>query len=145
MFERPSLMARVAAAKTVGFAIGLAGLILMPVFLPEAGWLPRIGIVLWYTTVGAFIGLAGAFTLHPILKLPMPWWFRDPCIGAWMNFVLAFFAWDMIGEAMEHTFGPDGIIQSPFWVTLEGAVVGLVIGYVAFRFGGEGKETVEAL
>ena len=62
-----------------------------------------------------------------------------------MNFVLVFFAWDMIAAAMAHTFGPDGVIQSPFWIVLEGAFVGLVIGYFAWRFGGEGKELANSL
>ena len=29
------------------------------------------------------------------------------------------------------------------WFVLEGAIVGIIIGYFATRFGGEGKETVE--
>jgi len=36
----------------------------------------------------------------------------------------------------------NGLIDSPFWFTLEGALVGLIIGFFATRFGGEGKETV---
>ena len=43
---------------------------------------------------------------------------------------------------MDTMFGPDGLLQSPFWFTADGAVVGLLIGYFATRFGGEGKETV---
>lgn len=39
-------------------------------------------------------------------------------------------------------FGEDGIMQSPFWFTAEGAFVGFAIGYFATRFGGEGSETV---
>jgi hypothetical protein len=30
-------------------------------------------------------------------------------------------------------------------MVLEGAVVGIIIGYFATRFGGEGKETVDAV
>ncbi len=120
MFEKPSLVTRIAIGKMVGFAVGLAGFLLLPYFAPEAGWLVRWGVLLWYTTLGAIIGVFGVFTWHPVLKLPMPWWFRAPLLGAWMNFVLT----------------------SPFWFTLEGAVVGLLIGYLATRFGGEGKETV---
>ena len=39
--------------------------------------------------------------------------------------------------------GADGILTSPIWLAAAGAVVGLVIGYFATRFGGEGKETVD--
>ena len=41
-------------------------------------------------------------------------------------------------------FGEGGMLQSPFWFVLEGAIIGLVIGYVATRFGGDGAETVLA-
>lgn len=142
MFGNPSLVTRIAIGKGIGFAFGLLGFILLPFFLPEAGWLIRWGILLWYTTLGAIIGMFGVFTWHPVLRLPMPWWFRAPFLGAWMNFVLTFFAYDMMGTMMVSVFGVDGMLQSPFWFTAEGALVGLVIGYFATRFGGEGKETV---
>ncbi len=142
MFEKPSLVARIAIGKAVGFAVGLAGFLLLPVFAPEAGWLIRWGILLWYTTLGAIIGVFGVFTWHPVLKLPMPWWVRAPFIGAWMNFVLTFFAYDTMKDMLTAMFGAGGALTSPFWFTLEGAIVGLLIGYFATRFGGEGKETV---
>ncbi len=144
MFERPSLVARIAIGKGVGFVIGLIGMVSLPYFLPDAGWLIRWGLLLWYTTLGAIIGMFGVFTWHPVLKLPMPWWFRAPLLGAWMNFVLTFFAYDTMKAVLTAVFGVGGALQSPFWFTLEGALVGLVIGFFATRFGGEGKTTIEA-
>jgi|GEM_PF-3394665 len=44
--------------KTIGFAFGLLGLFRIPYFMPEANWLFRIGILLWYMTLGAIIGYA---------------------------------------------------------------------------------------
>lgn len=142
MFGNPSLVTRIAVGKGVGFLIGLLGFILLPFFAPDAGWLLRWGILLWYTTLGALIGMFGVFDWHPILKMPMPWWIRAPFLGAWMNFVLTFFAYDAMTAVMIAMFGANGFMQSPFWFTAEGAVVGLVIGYFATRLGGEGKETV---
>ena len=142
MLEKPSLMMRIAVGKTVGFVFGLAGFILLPYFLPDAGWLLRWGILLWYITVGAFIGVFGVVTYHPVLKLPMPWWFRAVLVGAWMNFVLTFFAYEAMRDMMLALFGQDGVLSSPFWFTLEGAIIGLVIGYFATRLGGEGPETI---
>ena len=143
MFASPSLVTRIAIGKLVGLVFGLIGFVLLPYFLPDAGWLLRWGILLWYPTVGAVIGMFGVFTWHPILRLPMPWWVRAPVVGGWMNFVLTFFAYDAMQAMMVSLFGVDGLLQSPFWFTLEGAVIGLVIGYCATRFGGEGKETVD--
>ncbi len=142
MLEKPSLVTRIAIGKGVGFAVGLAGFLSLPYFVPEAGWLIRWGVLLWYTTLGAIIGMFGVFTTHPVLKLPMPWWVRAPFLGAWMNFVLTFFAYDTLKDMLVVMFGVDGALASPFWFTLEGALVGLLIGYVATRFGGEGPETV---
>ena len=142
MLEKPSLVTRIAVGKGVGFAVGLAGFLLMPVLVPEAGWLIRWGVLLWYTTLGAIIGVFGVLAYHPVLKLPLPWWVRAPFLGAWMNFVLTFFAYDTMKDMLVAMFGADGALISPFWFTLEGALVGLLIGYLATRFGGEGTETV---
>ena len=147
MLTKPSLMLRIAIGKGVGFVIGLVGLIFLPYDVPEAGWMLRFAVLFWYTTVGAVIGVFGVFTWHPILHLPMPWWFRAPMIGAWMNFVLTLFIYDQFAAWMPEistiTFGSATLITSPFWFVLEGALIGLLIGYLATRFGGEGKETVD--
>ena len=143
MFANPSLTTRIIIGEVVGLVFGLAGFILLPFFYPEAGWLLRWGLLLWYTTLGAIIGVFGVYTRHPILNFPMPWWFRAPILGAWMNFVLTFFAYDTMGEVLVGMFGEQGVMTSPFWFTAEGAIIGLVIGYLATRFGGEGKEAVE--
>ncbi len=142
MVEKPSLVTRIVIGKSVGLVIGLAGFFSLPYFLPEAGWLIRWGVLLWYTTLGAIIGMFGVFTYHPVLKLPMPWWVRAPFLGAWMNFVLTFFAYDTMKDMLVVMFGAEGALASPFWFTLDGALVGLLIGYVATRCGGEGPETV---
>ncbi len=142
MFERPSLVTRIAIGKGIGLVFGLLGFVFLPWFAPEAGWLFRWGILLWYTTLGGIIGLFGVFTWHPILKLPLPWWVRAPFLGAWMNFVLTFFVYDAVKDMMISVFGTDGLLQSPFWLTAEGAVIGFIIGFFATRFGGEGRETV---
>ena len=142
MFSKPSLITRIAIGKTVGFIIGLSAFFMLPSLLGENDLMIRWGFVFWYTTMGAFIGVFGVFTWHPILKLPMPWWFRSVWIGAWMNFVLTLFIYDLMQGYMTSFFGADGIISSPFWFVSEGALVGLLMGFLATRFGGEGKETV---
>ena len=143
MFSNPSLMTRIAIGKSIGFLFGLVAFISLPLILPDASSLFRWGFLLWCVTVGAFIGVTGVFTWHPILKLLMPWWFRSSFIGAWMFFVLTFFAYDEIKAIMTLTFGPDGVLSSPFWFVIDGAIFGLITGYFATRYGGEGKETAK--
>ena len=142
MFGNPSLNTRIAVGKTLGALFGLAGFIYLTVYPVGDESLLRWGILLWYTTLGAIIGVFGVYTWDPVLKLPMPWWFLAPLLGAWMNFVLTFFAYDTLAAAMASVFGPEGILSSPFWFVAEGAIVGLIIGFAATRFGGEGPETV---
>lgn len=139
LFSKPSLITRVAVGKGVGALIGLAGFFLLPALWPEGGPLLPWGILLWYTTMGAVIGAFGVMNYHPILRLPLPWWVRAPLVGGWMNFVLVFFAYDLMAAAIQ---GMLGMALSPFWFVAEGAIVGAVIGALATRFGGEGKETV---
>lgn len=145
MFGKPSLVTRIAIGKLIGFGFGLLGLALMPWLWPDSSWMERIAFLLWYTTMGAFIGLSGVFTWHPVLRMPMPWWFSSTVIGAWMNLVLALFIHDRLALMMIQLFGEQSTWQSPYWFIAEGALVGLVIGYFATRFGGEGARTVRQL
>ena len=139
MLEKPSLMTRIIVAKSAGFVFGLIGMLALPALVPDAPWTLRIAAVLWYTTLGAIIGMFGVFTWHPILKMPFPWWFAAPCIGAWMNLLVALFAYDTLGPMTEAVTG--GVLSSPYWFALEGAVLGYIIGFLATKFGGEGPET----
>ncbi len=142
MFGKPSLMTRIAIGKGAGLVFGLIGFICLPYFLPDADWMVRWGILLWYPTLGAVVGVFGVFTEHPVLKIPMPWWFRAPIIGGWMNFVLTFFAYEKMTAMLTTMFGDAGALNNPFWFVLEGAIIGLLIGFLATRFGGEGRGTV---
>ncbi len=143
MFGNPSLVTRIAIGKAVGLVFGLIGFMLLPYFWPDASMLLRTGILFWYITLGAIIGVFGVFTYHPILRLPMPWWVRAPLIGAWMNFVLTFFAYDAMQTLLIAMFGYEGTLNSPFWFVAEGAIIGLIMGFLATRFGGEGRDVLD--
>ena len=147
MFGRPSLITRIAIGKFIGLIIGFIGFMTIPYFWPEASLLLRWGVLLWYVTVGAVIGVFGVFTWHPVLNLPMPWWIRATLLGAWLNFVLTFFAYDAMQTMIHALLGPSpAIISTPFfWFPLEGAIVGLIMGFFATRFGGEGSEIIDDL
>ena len=141
MFGKPSQVTRIAIGKSMGLAFGLIGFLMLPYVLPEADPMMRWGFLLWYTTLGAIIAIFGIFTSHPVLQLPLPWWFRAPFIGGWMNFVLTLLMYEDLRDFSLSLFGPGSLFTSPFWFVAEGAVVGLVIGYACTRVGGEGPET----
>ena len=143
MATHPSLVNRIAIGKFIGLVVGLIGFFTLPAVYPEVTWHLRWGVLLWYVTLGAVVGMAGVFTRHPVLLLLMPWWVRAPVIGAWMNLVLTFFAHREMADVMDAMFGPDGGLTSPYWFVVEGAVIAGLMGFFATRFGGEGVETVE--
>jgi len=145
MFGNPSLFTRVAVGKGIGFAFGLIGFIFLPAFWPEADWQIRWGILLWYTTVGAFVGIFGVVTWYPMLKMSISWWFRGLWIGGWMNFVLVFFAYEPMEQMLLSMFEAGSIWTSPFWFVVEGAIIGLIVDCAATRLGGEGKATADAV
>ena len=100
----------------------------------------RYGFLVWYTTFGALIGMFGVVDFHPLLKFAMPFWFRGLVFGAWFNLVATLLAYDKIAACLAALDW--GGIRSPFWFVVEGALVGLLIDWIATRFGGEGKTLV---
>ena len=143
MFEANSLTTRIAVGKGIGALIGLAAFIFIPQFLPDASPTLKWGVFLWYIIFGAVIGVFGVMTKIPVLNIAMPWWFRGAYIGAFLNLTIALVAYDTLGLLMLSVFGAGGLMSSPFWVVLEGAVFGFVIDYLATRFGGEGAAIVK--
>ena len=137
------ILKRVGAAKIIGMALGLVGFFMIPYFWPDESMRLRVGILLWYTTFGAMIGIVGMFDHHPLLKFRMPCWFRGLVFGAWFNLVLTFLMYDKLSMLMQQLDGAFGGIQSPFWIVLEGAVLGLVIDTGATKFAGEGLPGME--
>ena len=137
---KPSLLTRIAVGKGLGFIIGLIGFFIAPMLYAEIELFTRVGILLWYPTMGAMIGMFGVMNWHPLIQLPMPWWFRATFIGAWMNLVLVFFAHAEVSALITAAIG---VAASPFWLVVEGAVLGGLIGFLATKAGGEGPDTVE--
>ena len=143
ILKKPSLALRIVIGKGIGLAIGAAALILLPLFDPGVTWFLRSGILLWYPTVGAVIGIFGIYAMHPVVPMPLPWWVRGPLIGGWMNFVLSLLMYDTLNSMMIAASEMYGIpALSPFLFVCEGMLAGLIIGWFCTHFGGEGPETL---
>ena len=144
MFGATGIVRRIAVGKLIGLIFGLLGLFFLPDLNPETDFMLKVGILFWYITFGAVIGFVGLFDHHPIFKFPMPWWLRAPFVGAWLNSLLTLIAYEKIQQIMLAFFSPESAFASPFWMVLEGAIIGFIIGYFATRFGGEGLEIARA-
>ena len=138
MSPQKSMMYRVGTGKALGLVIGLAGFYFLPVFINEPSLLLRIGVLLWYPTIGAVVGVFGIFSNHPVLNFSLPWWLRGFIVGAWFNFVLTLFAYQQICTISIAIFGEYSAHISPFWMVLEGGIIGLSMDYLLTRWFGDG-------
>jgi hypothetical protein len=138
MSLQKSLIYRVGVGKGIGLLIGLAGFLMLPAFINDAPLTLRLGVLFWYPTMGAFVGLFGIFSQHPVLKLRLPWWFRGALIGGWMNFVLTLIAYEQICAVVMAVFGEYSAFASPFWMVAEGAIIGMMMDLILTKYFGEG-------
>ncbi len=132
------LLKRIGAAKFIGLIFGLFGFYLAPVMWPDVSLRLQFGLLTWYATFGAMIGFVGIFDHHPLLKFRMPFWFRGPVFGAWFNLVLALLMFDKLTILFQQLGGILTFCKSPFWVVIEGAIIGLIVDAIATRIAGEG-------
>ncbi|MTI16044.1 hypothetical protein E1162_02190 [Rhodobacteraceae bacterium RKSG542] len=133
MFYSEPYVRAVAIAKLIGLGFGLIGFFLTPYLWPDADWMLRLGILLWYITVGAVAGLGVIFYRVARTPFNVSWWFMGPWVGGWMNFIIVLFNYDLFRALTTAAFGVTGIAANPFWFVLEGAVVGLVCAYGAHK------------
>ena len=138
MTSDKSLIYRVGVGKAIGLVIGLLGFFTLPLMMQDPTLLFRTGVLLWYPTLGAIIGIFGVFVYHPVLKISMPWWFRGALLGAWMNFVLTLFAYEQICTMVIAVMGEYARYTSPFLMIVEGALIGLLMDYFLTRWFGDG-------
>ena len=86
--------------------------------------------------IGMIVGLAGAYSVHPMFRFPIPAWLRGTCLGTFVSVPLA------CGVLVSPTAGTDP--WTVFWLTLAaGAFYGFVIDMLASKFGGEGAELLK--
>ncbi len=140
MFEKPSLMLRIAIGKSVGFVFGLIAFFALPM-MGEPDLMFRLGFALWLIITGAMIGLMGVVTYHPLLHMPLPWWVRGPMIGMSTMLTLWLVAHERIDAIVINMFGPDTILSSGAWIIADGLLIGLVMAWLATLLAGEGRET----
>lgn len=122
----------VAIGKLTGFLFGLAGFFALPVLIPGIEAHVQWGFLLWYLTFGAVVGVFGASPRPEFIPVPVPWWLRAPLVGAWLNFVLSLFAYQVA------FFWGGDLLHSPQLFILMGAAVGLLVGIAVAVFGKSG-------
>ena len=70
--------------------------------------------------------------------MPLPWYFRGALIGGWMNLLLVLFAYDQFVQLTDSWNQAYGLYISPYWLILEGVIIGMGLDYLLTRWFGEG-------
>lgn len=138
MISQRNLTYRIGAGKGIGLLIGLMAFISVPYFLSDVPNSFRWAVLLWYPTLGAMVGVFGIYSSHPVLSFKLPWWVRGALIGAWMNFLLTLFMLNEMSAMVAAVMGEYSRYASPYFMVLEGALVGLLIDYILTRVFGDG-------
>lgn len=140
--KMPAVLKRTAWGKSIGFALSLAWFLII-LLSGSYGSNPMLawGILFWYPTVGAFIGLAGVMDQHPLLG--KMWIWRGVTIGAFMNVLLVLLAYVPLMNLltnMWYDFTGNMIMMGAI---IEGAIIGGAMDwYLTAKFG-EGKKLMK--
>ena len=129
------LLAGTAAGKLVAFAMGVGVYFALPHLVTDLSVCGRWAILFWYPSLGGIIGISNVVKTEPILNLRLHWWQRAPILGAWMNFMVVLFANEGMRELTMTIHFSNGVLSSPFWFVLDGAVIGVIVGYVSTKAG----------
>lgn len=131
------LMKRIALGKTIGFAIGAIMWGYLS-YLTDIDTAFIFWILLWCSITGVLIGAMWIMHKHPLFGFKMWWLLRGSLIGAMMFGTLSLVSYDMISQVMEVFY--IGYFKSPYWIMIDGAILGAVIDYFATKYYGQGKK-----
>ncbi len=142
MNMKHSLLNRIVIGKIFGFVVGGLAFFLLPVFGYAIETQFGIGLWLFYIILGVLTAFMGLMSHHPILRFPMPFWFRGAIIGFLMHLMLVLLAYEEM-TAIITVLGDIVGIQSPYWILIDGTILGILMGWIETKFGGEGDLPVQ--
>lgn len=132
------LMVRSAIAKSLGFVFGIAAFVATREMMPDAPPLMAWGVLALYVTIGGVVGITGQIEEVPLFGLPFPVWARGAVMGAWLTLLVILFSAPILVEAVQSlTFLPQ-VLQSPWWMIVDGAIAGAIIDVIVTFWVGNG-------
>lgn len=129
----------------IGVLIGLiVSVIYILVFKFQGGYdvFSRLsfGTILIFVIMGALTGFAGMYTKHPVFGFKLTWYIRGAFIGTLVALAFIFLSYEEFKSVIESPLISWTGIESPFWALIDGAFVGMFMGYMETKMVGEGKE-----
>ncbi len=139
-----SVNARLTVAIVLSIVIGVAVMLILPVFGLEIFSMYSFGMLLMFILMGRAIGFAGTVDKVPVIGIKAKWWVCGPFLGAayMLMFVLLTYTTAAVffNSALVALLG----LRSPFWALVDGAIIGAIIAFVTKRLAGEGSSLPKA-
>ena len=139
MFSLKSLTGRIFFGKIIGLCMGIAYLVFLPTAGVAAISMHGAGALMLFMFMGVLIGFIGQFDRHPVLDFAMPWWFRGSVVGASMMLMFVFLTYDTLVVLMQSPLVTWTGLSSPFWILIDGTIIGLLMSFVETKFAGSGE------
>jgi len=139
MFKIHSITGRLFVSITVGVIYTfilfiIAWLLNLPVFN-----MLGLGMLLAFMLMGLSIGFVGTFDYHPILKFKIKWWILGIVGGTIFGLMFTFLTYNTMQEMLRTSIMSDFGFISPFWAISDFVLSGLLMGFFAKKFAGEGS------
>ncbi|MEA3323108.1 MAG: hypothetical protein U9Q12_02705 [Patescibacteria group bacterium] len=132
------LIQRATLSKGIGALIGIFVFIFLPYMWPDVTMHMRIGMFVGFTFLGGTIAVTGIFTQIPALNLKLTAAIRGALIGGSFMLVLVLISYDLLVMYMRTATVFQGL--SPYWMIVDGIIIGAIIDIIATKKVGEGKE-----
>ncbi|MAZ29758.1 hypothetical protein CL655_00540 [bacterium] len=139
MFLQHSVTGRLAVGKTIGFLVGGVLFFLLPALGASVGVQYLLGLWLTYIMMGAVIGFMGVMTEQPVLHFKMPFWLRGGIIGGSFHLLLVLLSYEAVMSLMQLPAVAWLGFTSPYWIIIDGIVLGILMGWAATKISGEGE------
>lgn len=133
---KSTLLGRIIYGKVMGFIFGA---LLATYGHIYAHWEIdfSVGLIIFYVLLGALVAFAGTMTRHPIFGFKTPFYVRGILIGLMMHLMLIFLAKTEITDLVQSIC--NGYFQNPYWLLIDGSLIGLIIDVVCTQKIGEGN------
>jgi len=143
MFKLHSISGRIALGVITGLIIGFLFSLTMPLYNIPIVSKFSAGTILLFMLMGFTLGLVGVFDRHPLFGFKLNWVNRGIAAGFMFTLVYILVGYDTLELIMQanlerFSFLPRWI-NSPFWMLIDGSIIGLIISYIETRFAKEGS------
>ncbi|QSH39674.1 hypothetical protein JXR01_01545 [Candidatus Kaiserbacteria bacterium] len=139
MFKMRSVAGRIFIGVLIGLVVGIVAILALPTFGFSLFSMFGFGTLLVFILMGLTLGLVGMFDTHPIFGFTMRWWIRGAVAGFLFTLMYILLGYSSLEVVMESNVVAWMGLSSPFWVLIDGTLIGLFMGWMETKFAGEGS------